>query len=228
MSSNYPAIKLEPALFIYQDKIEHLSSYAHVVHTTAKQVISRRRENVNVLAKCQKMTNARARRAKILFFIVKYANLWRSRCCRSRGCVSSLLSCYGWSGSEDRNDVQLVSINMHLCTSRCLFDENKDILTNERWDWIKLKCQKKRKKTRYVLLLMPYWNFRVATCVIRFITIHEEKIQMDFVFLWLCSPFTCHKIICLFFKHRGEKAKASKANPKNTNQRNTNQKNTEL
>ena len=31
-----------------QDKIEHLSSYARVVHTTAKQVISRRRKNENV------------------------------------------------------------------------------------------------------------------------------------------------------------------------------------
>ena len=30
------------------DKIEHLSSYAHVVHTTAKHVISRRRKNENV------------------------------------------------------------------------------------------------------------------------------------------------------------------------------------
>ena len=32
-----------------EDKIEHLSSYAHVVHTTAKQVISRRRKTENVL-----------------------------------------------------------------------------------------------------------------------------------------------------------------------------------
>ena len=31
-----------------QDKIEHLSSYAHVVHTTAKMVISRHRKNENV------------------------------------------------------------------------------------------------------------------------------------------------------------------------------------
>ena len=31
-----------------EDKIEHLSSYAHVVHTTAKQVISCRRKNENV------------------------------------------------------------------------------------------------------------------------------------------------------------------------------------
>ena len=48
MYSNYPEIKLEPALATYEDKIEHLSSYAHVVHTTAKQVISRRRKNENV------------------------------------------------------------------------------------------------------------------------------------------------------------------------------------
>ena len=41
MCSNYPGIKLEPAFQRY-DKIETLSSYAHVVHTAAKQVISRR------------------------------------------------------------------------------------------------------------------------------------------------------------------------------------------
>ena len=42
----------------YEDKIEHLSSYAHVVHTTAKQVISRRRENENVfkMSKDEKCT----------------------------------------------------------------------------------------------------------------------------------------------------------------------------
>ena len=39
MCSNYPGIKLEPALGTQEDKIEHLSSYAHVVHTTEKQVI---------------------------------------------------------------------------------------------------------------------------------------------------------------------------------------------
>ena len=36
-------------LGILADKIEHLSSYAHIVHTTAKQVISRRRKNENVV-----------------------------------------------------------------------------------------------------------------------------------------------------------------------------------
>ena len=47
MCANYPGIKLEPALQRLKDKIEHLSSYAHVVHTTAKQVISRRGKNEN-------------------------------------------------------------------------------------------------------------------------------------------------------------------------------------
>ena len=91
MCSNYPGIKLEPALGTQEDKIEHLSSYAHVVHTTAKQVISRRRKNEIV---CQKMKNAHAKRAKILFFIVKYANLWGFCCRRRSGCLGSLLSRY--------------------------------------------------------------------------------------------------------------------------------------
>ena len=58
-----------------------MSSYAHVVHTTAKQVISRRRKNENVFKK----------KKKILFFIVKYANLWGFCCRRRRGCLSSLM-----------------------------------------------------------------------------------------------------------------------------------------
>ena len=45
-------------------------------------------ERTRTSSKCQKMKNARAKRAKILFFIVKYANL----CCfffcrRRRGCL---------------------------------------------------------------------------------------------------------------------------------------------
>ena len=42
----------------HEDKIEHLSSCAHVVHTTAKQVISRRRKNENVfkMSKDEKCT----------------------------------------------------------------------------------------------------------------------------------------------------------------------------
>ena len=54
MCSHYPGIKLEPALGTWEDKIEHLSSYAHIVHTTAKQVISRRRTNENVYKMAKK------------------------------------------------------------------------------------------------------------------------------------------------------------------------------
>ena len=77
MRFNHPGIKLEPAVGTLEDKIEHLSSYAHVVHTTEKQVIHVI-ERTRTSSKCQKMKNARvkrAKRAKMLFFIVKYANL---------------------------------------------------------------------------------------------------------------------------------------------------------
>ena len=48
-------------------------------------------ERTRTSSKCQKMKNARAKRAKILFFIVKYANLWGFSCRRRRrGCSSSL------------------------------------------------------------------------------------------------------------------------------------------
>ena len=53
MCSNYPGIKLEPTLQIKDNKTEHLSSYGHVVHTTAKQVISRRGKNENVYEMCR-------------------------------------------------------------------------------------------------------------------------------------------------------------------------------
>ena len=48
-------------------------------------------ERTKMSSKCQKMKNARAKRAKILFFIVKYANLWGLCCRRRRGCLSSLM-----------------------------------------------------------------------------------------------------------------------------------------
>ena len=47
-------------------------------------------ERTRTSAKCQKMKDARAKRAKILFFIVKCKNLWRCCCRRRRGCLSSL------------------------------------------------------------------------------------------------------------------------------------------
>ena len=64
----------------------------HYVLTSSTQlqnmsfhVVERTRTSSN----CQKMKNARAKRAKILFSIVKYANLWGFCCCRRRGCLSS-------------------------------------------------------------------------------------------------------------------------------------------
>ena len=47
-------------------------------------------ERTRTSTKGQKRKNERAKRAKILFFIVKYANLWRSCFRRRRGCLSSL------------------------------------------------------------------------------------------------------------------------------------------
>ena len=49
-------------------------------------------ERTRTSTKCQKLKNARSKRAKILFFIVKYANLWGFSCRRRRGCLSSLMS----------------------------------------------------------------------------------------------------------------------------------------
>ena len=52
-------------------------------------------EKTRTSSKCQKMKNARAKRAKILFFVVKYANLCGFCCCRRRGCLRSPLSSLG-------------------------------------------------------------------------------------------------------------------------------------
>ena len=44
-------------------------------------------ERTRTSSKCQKMKYAREKRAKILFSIVKYANLWGFCCRRRRGCL---------------------------------------------------------------------------------------------------------------------------------------------
>ena len=48
-------------------------------------------ERTRTSSKCQKMKNARAKRANILFFIVKCANLWGLCSWRRRGRLSSLV-----------------------------------------------------------------------------------------------------------------------------------------
>ena len=67
MCSNYPEIKFEPALEREKHKIELLSSYTHVVHTTAKQVISRRRKNENV-CEMSKNENCTCKACKTIVF----------------------------------------------------------------------------------------------------------------------------------------------------------------
>ena len=54
-----------------------LSLSAHVLHTTAKQVISRCGKNKNdrETQRCTKMKNIGAKRAKLLFFVAKYTIL---------------------------------------------------------------------------------------------------------------------------------------------------------
>ena len=51
-------------------------------------------ERTRTSSKCQKIKYVRAKRAKILFFIVKYANMWGICCRRRRGCLSSLLGTF--------------------------------------------------------------------------------------------------------------------------------------
>ena len=65
----------------------HMLTSSNQLQNRSFDVVERTRTS----SKCQKMKNARAKRAKILFFIVKYANL-SGFCCRRRcGCLSSLL-----------------------------------------------------------------------------------------------------------------------------------------
>ena len=51
-------------------------------------------ERTRTSSKCQKMKNARAKRAKILFSIVQYTNLW-GFCCR-RGCEELIVFLQIW------------------------------------------------------------------------------------------------------------------------------------
>ena len=71
---NYSGIKLEPALLRYKAKI----NTCHHMLTTSRQLQNRSFHTIErnrTSAKCRGMKNARAKRAKLLFFVVKYANL---------------------------------------------------------------------------------------------------------------------------------------------------------
>ena len=81
----------------WNQRLEHEKTKLNICHyllTSSTQLQNRSFhvvERTRTSTKCQKMKNARAKRAKILFFIVKYANLWGSCRRRRRGCLSSLL-----------------------------------------------------------------------------------------------------------------------------------------
>ena len=65
----------------------HMLTSSTQLQNRSFHVVERTRTSSN----CQKMKYARAKRAKILFSIVKYANLWGFCCRRRRGCLSSLI-----------------------------------------------------------------------------------------------------------------------------------------
>ena len=89
MSSNCPGI--------WSQRLGHKKTKINICHhmlTSSTQLQNRLFhvvERTRTSTKCQKMKNARAKRAQILFFIVKYANLWGFCCRPPRGCLSSLL-----------------------------------------------------------------------------------------------------------------------------------------
>ena len=68
-------------------------------------------ERTRTSAKFQKMKYARAKRAKILFFIVKYANLWGFCCRRRRGCLSSLLGSFRSTTQLQRRHHKICILN---------------------------------------------------------------------------------------------------------------------
>ena len=84
---------------IWNQRLGHKKTKLNICHhmlTSSTQLQNRSFhvvERTRASSKCQKVKNARAKRAKILFSIVKYANLW-GFCCRrrrARACLSSLV-----------------------------------------------------------------------------------------------------------------------------------------
>lgn len=87
--TKYHGIKLESALHRQEHKIycRILTSFAQRQNRSFHFM-----ERVRIAAKCIKIKYARAKWAKLLFFIVKYTKLWRSCCRPLLVCWNSLLS----------------------------------------------------------------------------------------------------------------------------------------
>ena len=81
----------------WNQRLGHKTTKLNICHhtlTSSTQLQNRSfhvGERMRTSAKCQKLKNARAKHAKILFFIIKYANLQGFCCRRRRGCLSYLL-----------------------------------------------------------------------------------------------------------------------------------------
>ena len=92
-------------------------------------------ERTRTSSKRQKMKNARAKSAKILFFIVKYANLWGFCYRRRRGCLSSLIQQQRQQRQRKRhlkiNIWEMVTILLLLLLTR-IFDCRQSTLQMDR------------------------------------------------------------------------------------------------
>ena len=84
----------------WNQRLGHKKTKLNICHhmlTSSTQLQNRSSdvvERTRTSSKCQKLKNARAKRAKILFFIVKYANLSGLCCRRRRGCLSYVKSAF--------------------------------------------------------------------------------------------------------------------------------------
>ena len=84
----------------WNQRLSHKKTKLNICHhmlTSSTQLQNRSFhvvERTRTSTKCQNMKSARAKRAKVLFFIVKYAHLWGFCCRRRRGYLSSpLMKC---------------------------------------------------------------------------------------------------------------------------------------
>ena len=86
----------------------HMFTWSTQLQNRSFHVVERTRTS----SKCHEMNNARAKRAKILFFNVKYANLWGF--CRRRSCLSSLISWKTSKCGKNINDILGYCLVCHL------------------------------------------------------------------------------------------------------------------
>ena len=99
----------------WNQRLGHKKTKLNICHhmlTSSKQLQNRSFdvvERTRTSSKCQKLKNARAKLAKILFFIVKYATLSGFCCRRRRGCLSSLMA----TTTENNDLIGYMRINNH-------------------------------------------------------------------------------------------------------------------